>query len=33
MTNKATNLHEYRHYVVEYSTGKMILVETLAATL
>lgn len=29
MTNKATNLHEYRHYVVEYSTGKMILVETL----
>ena len=30
MTNKATNLHEYRHYVVEYSTGKMILVETLA---
>ena len=31
MTNKATNLHEYRHYLVEYSTGKMILVETLAS--
>ena len=30
LTNASTNLHEYRHYVVEYSTGKMILVETLA---
>ena len=29
MVDKATNLHEYRHYLVEYSTGKMILVETL----
>lgn len=30
-TNKTTNTKEYRHYLVEYSTGKMILVETLAA--
>ena len=29
LTNASTNLHEYRHYVVEYSTGKMILVQTL----
>lgn len=30
-TNKTANTKEYRHYLVEYSTGKMILVETLAA--
>lgn len=27
-TNKTTNAKEYRHYLVEYSTGKMILLET-----
>ena len=27
-TNKTTNTKEYRHYLVEYSTGKMILLET-----
>ena len=31
LTNAASNAREYRHYLVEYSTGKMILVETLAA--